>query len=118
MTAERPVRPDEPDVPDADVPDADVPDADVPDADVPDAYVEAHIQDALAQDERVGELGVEVTLTPGGVFLTGEVASPERQAAIAEVVGEVVPDREVHNQTEVMEYPEPDGAEQMGPVGS
>jgi len=93
-------------------------DARVPDSHVPDAYVEAHIQDALAQDERVGELGVEVTLTPAGVFLTGEVASPERREAITEVVVEMLPDREVHNQTEVMEYPEPGDAEQLGSAGS
>jgi osmotically-inducible protein OsmY len=69
-------------------------------------YLAEHIRDALARDERVGELGVEVTLTSAGVFLTGDVASPQRQDAIDEVVREVVPDQDVHNQTTVMEYPE------------
>jgi osmotically-inducible protein OsmY len=82
-------------------------------SDATDPYVAEHIREALAQDDRVGELGVEVTLTPGGVFLTGEVATPERQEAIGEVVHEVVPDREVHNQVGVMDYPEPGEAEQL-----
>jgi osmotically-inducible protein OsmY len=76
-------------------------------------YLVEHIRDALARDERVGELGVEVTLTPAGVFLTGEVASPQRQEAIAEVVQEVAPDQDIHNQTAVMRYPEPGEAEQL-----
>ena len=80
-------------------------------ADESGVYVGARIQEELAR--RVGELGVEVTLTNAGVFLSGEVATPERREAVAEVVRELVPDGEVHNQIEVMEYPEPDGAEQM-----
>lgn len=74
-------------------------------------YLVEHIQEALA--DRVGELGVHATITAGGVFLTGEVASPEQQRAIAGVVGELVPDRPVHNQTTVMDYPEADSAERL-----
>jgi osmotically-inducible protein OsmY len=74
-------------------------------------YLVEHIHQALA--DRVGELGVRATLTAGGVFLTGEVASPEQQQAVAGVVGALVPDRPVHNQTTVMDYPEPGGAERL-----
>ena len=76
-------------------------------------YLAEHIRDALARDERVGELGVEVTLTPAGVFLTGEVASPQRQDAISEVAREVAPEQDIHNQTTVMQYPEPGEEEQL-----
>jgi hypothetical protein len=74
-------------------------------------YLLEHIQQALA--DRAGELGVHATLTATGVFLSGEVASPEQQQAVAAVVADVVPDRAVHNQTTVMDYPEPGGAEQL-----
>lgn len=75
-------------------------------------YLVAHIEDALA--ERVGELGVHVTLTATGVFLTGEVASAERRDEIAEVARDVAGGLEVHNQTSVMDYPEPAGSEAIG----
>lgn len=74
-------------------------------------YVLEHIQQALA--DRAGELGVHATLTAGGVFLSGEVASPEQQRAVAAVVAEVVPDQPVHNQTTVMDYPEPGTSEHL-----
>ena len=73
----------------------------------PDVYTIEHIRDALAQDERVNELGVHVTMTATGVFLTGDVATPERRDAITEVVRELVPDLEIHNHTAVAVYPEP-----------
>jgi hypothetical protein len=76
------------------------------------AYLVEHIQTALA--DRVGELGVKVALTGAGVFLTGEVASAERRDAIAAAVADVAPDRPVHNQTTVMDYPEPAGTETVG----
>ena len=76
-------------------------------SDEPDAYTLEHIRDALAQDERVSDLGVHVTMTAGGIFLTGDVATPERRDAIGEVVRELLPDAEIHNQTTVTAYPEP-----------
>ena len=74
-------------------------------------YLLEHIHEALA--DRVGELGVRATLTTTGVFLTGEVASPEQQQAVAAVVADVASDQPVHNQTTVMDYPEPGGAERL-----
>jgi osmotically-inducible protein OsmY len=75
--------------------------------DEPDAYTVEHIRDALARDDRVNELGVQVTMTSAGVFLSGDVATAERRDAITEVVRELLPDVEVHNQTSVAVYPEP-----------
>jgi hypothetical protein len=72
-------------------------------------YLVAHITGALA--ERVGELGVHVTLTAAGVFLTGEVATAERQRLMTEVVRDAAGGRAVHNQTTLMDYPEPAGSE-------
>ena len=81
------------------------------DADDRPEYLAEHIRTALA--DRVGELGVHVTLAGDGVFLSGEVASAERRTAVADVAAEVAGGRPVHNQTTVMDYPEPAGAEQL-----
>jgi hypothetical protein len=74
-------------------------------------YLLEHIHEALA--DRAGELGVRATLTASGVFLTGEVASPEQQEAVGAVVADVAPDHAVHNQTTVMDYPEPGTPEEL-----
>jgi hypothetical protein len=74
-------------------------------------YLLEHIHEALA--DRAGELGVRATRTASGVFLTGEVASPEQQEAVAAVVADVAPGQPVHNQTTVMDYPEADTAERL-----
>jgi cell division protein ZapA (FtsZ GTPase activity inhibitor) len=46
-------------------------------------------------------LDVGVTVAGTMVFVTGTAGTAEHLAAIAEVVGEVVPDREVHNEMTV-----------------
>jgi hypothetical protein len=69
--------------------------------DEPDEYLVAHAQEALAGDPRTGELELDVTVQGGVVVLSGTVATPERQAAVARVVGEALPDHQVRNQTTV-----------------
>lgn len=63
----------------------------------PDAYVVEHIREALAHDPRVAELGITVSVSGGTVFLTGDVATPERKEAVAEVVRPLVRGRLLHN---------------------
>ena len=65
----------------------------------PEDYAVQRLRDALATDERVAEMGVQVDVVGGKVFLTGQVATPERQAAVGTVAAEVLADYEVHNQT-------------------
>jgi osmotically-inducible protein OsmY len=67
----------------------------------PEDYAIQRLRDALAADERVAEMGVQVRLAAGKVFLTGQVATPERQQAVGSVATEVLPDYEVHNETVV-----------------
>jgi osmotically-inducible protein OsmY len=67
----------------------------------PDDYAIQRLRDALATDERVAEMGVQVRMAAGKVFLTGQVATPERQQAVGTVATEVLPDYEVHNETVV-----------------
>jgi putative nucleotidyltransferase-like protein len=66
---------------------------------VPDEYLVAHAHEALAGDPRTAELELDVTVDGREVVLTGTVATPERQAAVAEVVGAALPGREVRNLT-------------------
>jgi hypothetical protein len=54
-------------------------------------YLLERIRTALAEDPRVGELGLEVTVEPGLVMVAGEVATAERRAAVEQVVREVAP---------------------------
>ncbi len=67
----------------------------------PEDYTVQRLRDALAADERVGEMGVQVHLVAGKVFLTGQVATEERRQAVGAVAGEVLPEYEIHNDTVV-----------------
>jgi osmotically-inducible protein OsmY len=69
----------------------------------PEDYTVQRLRDALAADDRVAEMGVQVRLVAGKVFLTGQVATEERRQAVATVAGEVLPEYEVHNDTVVTE---------------
>lgn len=71
-----------------------------------DVYVAAHVQEALARDERVNEPELEVQVVGGRVFVTGVVPTEERRRAVEAVVRERCPDLEVENQTTVARYPE------------
>ena len=68
----------------------------------PDHYVTERIRSALAEDARVNELELEVSMAGGKVFVSGSVPSEERRVAVADVVREVVPDLEVQNETSVL----------------
>ena len=67
----------------------------------PKQYVVARIQDVLANDARVGELDVQAKVVGREVFLTGEVPTQGRRDVITVVVGELLPDHEIHNQIAV-----------------
>lgn len=65
----------------------------------PEDYAVQRVRDALAAGE--AEMGVQVRTAAGKVFLTGQVATAERQQAVGAVAAEVLPDYEVHNETVV-----------------
>jgi osmotically-inducible protein OsmY len=71
-----------------------------------DVYVAAHVQEALARDERVNEPELEVQVVEGRVFVTGVVPTDERRRAVEAVVRECCPDLDVENQTTVAHYPD------------
>jgi osmotically-inducible protein OsmY len=72
----------------------------------PDPYLAQHIRDALATDG-TAELGVDVQVTPSGVYLTGTVASPEQRDELAVVAAREAGGLVVHNDVVVM-HGEPD----------
>ena len=65
----------------------------------PDDYACQRLRDALATDARLGELGVQVRMAAGKVFLTGQVPTEERREAVGAVAADVLSDYEVHNET-------------------
>ena len=79
----------------------------------PPQYVAEHIRDALRNDPRVGELDVQVRITGGRVFVTGNVATPERQRAITDIVEEILPEVEVCNETSIQNAPETEDLERL-----
>ena len=79
----------------------------------PPQYVAERIRDVLRNDPRVGELDVQVRITGGRVFVTGNVATSERQRAITDIVEEILPDVEVCNETNVQNAPETEDLERL-----
>ncbi|MGH9223871.1 MAG: BON domain-containing protein [Acidimicrobiales bacterium] len=80
---------------------------------MPDEYLSERIRDALAHDDRVAELGISVSVSGDRVFLTGDVATDERKAAVAEVVRPLLEGRSLHNAVTVASLSEPEGREQI-----
>ena len=70
--------------------------------DEPDVYVEEHIREALAKDDRVNELELDVHIVGRKVVVSGTVANEDRQSAVTDVVRGVCPEHEVVNQTSVL----------------
>lgn len=78
-----------------------------------DDYLAEHVRDALAHDARVADLGISVTVEPGTVRLSGEVATDERRDAAALVAGEILAGRQVRNEVTVSACDEPDATENL-----
>jgi hypothetical protein len=73
----------------------------------PPDYLVGHLEDALARDPRVSEQGLRVSVAARKVFVTGTVSTPDRRRAVDDVVAELLPGYELHNQAVVADYPEP-----------
>ena len=71
-------------------------------------YVVGHLQDALAHDPRVNELGVTVAVRGNRLFLGGTVSSAERRDAVGLVAAELAHECEIVNEIAVAAYPESD----------
>jgi osmotically-inducible protein OsmY len=80
---------------------------------LPVEYLIQHVREALAADERVAELGIDLEVHDEDVYVKGDVATPERRDAIEQVVRELVPDRKVHNQIGIEEIFDSDTTENL-----
>jgi hypothetical protein len=80
----------------------------------PEDYAIERLRDALATDARVAEMGLQVRIAAGKVFLTGQVPTEERRRAVGVVAGEVLPEYEVHNETVVTELGDTPRVERLG----
>lgn len=69
-------------------------------------YLAQHIRDSLAEGS-TAELGVDVNVTPAGVFLTGTVTSEEQRAELAHIAAREAGGLAVHNEV-VVAHGEPD----------
>jgi osmotically-inducible protein OsmY len=65
-------------------------------------YKSQQIRDVLAQDDRVGELGLEVHIDHGQVSVSGTVTTQQRLAAIDIVVHELMPGAALDNKVTVV----------------
>jgi hypothetical protein len=79
----------------------------------PPHYHVQRVREALAHDERVAELEVKVKVFGKRVFLTGDVATKERHAAIDEVLAELLPGYDIVNETRAQPLEEPTQVETL-----
>ncbi|MEV6868708.1 BON domain-containing protein [Streptosporangium subroseum] len=70
-------------------------------------YVAARVKSALAEDERISELGILVDIRGEQLFLRGQVADARRRALIAEVAEEAAPGLTVRNEITVLDVRDP-----------
>jgi osmotically-inducible protein OsmY len=79
----------------------------------PPQYVASRIREALAEDERTTELGIRVLVRGDRVFLQGQLSGEPRRKRVHEVVREVAPDLEIHDELSVVGTDEPTDEERL-----
>ena len=73
----------------------------------PEVYLEERLRNALASDPRTNELGLSVHLVDGRAVVTGLVASEDRRQVVSEVIGGLLPGREIRNELQVLRVANP-----------
>jgi osmotically-inducible protein OsmY len=81
--------------------------------DAPAQYVVARVREALAHDEHVAALDLQVRIVGDDLFLTGTVSSAPRRDAAEAVVRTQVPDLRIHNQLDVLPVDAPSSSEEI-----
>ena len=81
--------------------------------DEPLEYMAAHLNEALAADPRVSELGLRIAVRADRLYITGTVPTVERRAAIEDVLVELDTGYEIHNEVAVACLAEPDDVETL-----
>lgn len=70
-------------------------------------YTAQALREALGRDDRVGELGIKVTVLGDEVTLTGKVSTAERREVVGTVAKETLPHLSVINNVKVIELEAP-----------
>lgn len=78
-----------------------------------DVYLGKSLEEAIGDDERTSELGVQVDVRAGRAFLAGTVASAPRKEAVAAVVAEHAPGLQIVNEIIVVDPAEQGGGESV-----
>ena len=73
-----------------------------PDAKADDAYLLERARKLLAEDGRVGELELELSILKDKVVVTGTVQNEGRRQAVGEVLADLCPGYEILNETAVL----------------
>jgi Icc-related predicted phosphoesterase len=68
-----------------------------------DDYLISHIKDALAADERVSQLDIDIKVMDDQLVLTGCVSTDDRRRAAAEVAAAIAPGRKVVNELRIVD---------------
>lgn len=76
-------------------------------------YLAERVRDALAHDARVNEITLQVKIVGDRVYVTGQVSTPERRDAIADVVRGVLPEMDVVNDTTTVRLDRVEEAEDL-----
>lgn len=79
----------------------------------PDEYVIGHVMAALAEDPRVNQLDLRVSLAGGTLYVSGDVPTPARQQAVTAVATEHSDGIPVCNETHVRDLAEPTTSEEL-----
>lgn len=80
----------------------------------PPEYLAAELHRALTEDPRCAEQGVRVRIRGDVVVLDGEVGNAERRRRLEDVVREIAPDAQIHNDVHVTATPGPGECEDLG----
>lgn len=86
---------------------------DPPSNEEPKHYLVGKIREALAEDARVNELDIQVTVAGRKVFVSGNVTTADRRKAISTVLAELLPGYDVHNEVRVNRFVETDHVENL-----
>ena len=82
-------------------------------AGTPAPYLIERVRRALSEDPEIAELGIEVGVGEGRVFLRGVVATDARRAAVGAAAERALPDHAVENLVEVEGVDRPDETESI-----
>jgi hypothetical protein len=80
----------------------------------PDEYLVARLHEALAHDQRTGELGITASCSGAAAVLSGIVPTPQRREAVLAVVREVLDGRLLRDEIAAAELSKPRRMEQLG----